>query len=145
MINLVKLTLQAQQILEAADWDYASAMTGYHNTQELAEPEDGESETEEGPSSNASAGRRLGGAPAAGEPVTEGKSKSKSKKGKPKFATLGDFSNAPPEGEDSDDTQDEDKNQDMFAGGEKSGLAVKNPDDIKKKILDQARKWVLAY
>lgn len=28
----------------------------------------------------------------------------------------------------------------MFAGGEKSGLAVQNPDDIKKKILEKAMK-----
>ncbi|EMC93927.1 hypothetical protein BAUCODRAFT_124676 [Baudoinia panamericana UAMH 10762] len=44
-----------------------------------------------------------------------------------------------------DDGEEEDKNQDMFAGGEKSGLAVQNPDnrggppDHFKNIMNQAR------
>jgi len=53
-----------------------------------------------------------------------------------RFATLGDFnSSAAKDDSDSDDTQD------MFAGGEKSALAVQNPgEDLKKKIIDKARR-----
>lgn len=42
--------------------------------------------------------------------------------------------------DDADDDEDYDPDQDMFAGGEKSGLAVYNPDDMKKKIIERARK-----
>ena len=46
-------------------------------------------------------------------------------------------------GHDHDDvSDDENENQDFFAGGEKSGLAVQNPDEIKRKILEKAKKWV---
>lgn len=50
---------------------------------------------------------------------------------------MNDFSTA-----DAKDDSDEDENQDMFAGGEKSGLAVQNPnsDDLKKRILEKAQK-----
>lgn len=65
---------------------------------------------------------------------------------KKKFATLGDLSGGgsgahagPAHGDDSDDS-DYDPKQNLFAGGEKSGLAVQNPDDIKRKILERARK-----
>ncbi|KAL8929470.1 MAG: hypothetical protein Q9208_001139 [Pyrenodesmia sp. 3 TL-2023] len=65
---------------------------------------------------------------------------------KKKFATLGDLGGGATGGHaghghdnDSDDTDDDPK-QDLYAGGEKSGLAVENPDDIKKKILERARK-----
>lgn len=55
---------------------------------------------------------------------------------KKKFATLGDLSAGPVGGESDDDEE----NHDLFAGGEKSGLAVQNPDDIKKKIIEKAKK-----
>jgi len=51
-----------------------------------------------------------------------------------KFATLRDFASAG--GDSSDD--DENPSQPFFAGGEKSGLAVQNPDDLKKKIIEKA-------
>ena len=54
-----------------------------------------------------------------------------------KFATLGDLGGSAGHGNDSDDS-DDDENQDLFAGGEKSGLAVQNPDDLKRKILEKA-------
>lgn len=63
-----------------------------------------------------------------------------------KFATLGDLGGGAPSGHaghghDSDDDDDDDEeNQDLFAGGEKSALAVQNPDDIKRKILERAKK-----
>lgn len=64
---------------------------------------------------------------------------------KKKFATLGDLGGATSSshaghGHDDDDDDDFDHDQDLFAGGEKSGLAVHNPDDLKKKIIERARK-----
>jgi UBX domain-containing protein 1 len=32
--------------------------------------------------------------------------------------------------------------QDLFAGGEKSGLAVQNPEDLKKRIVTRAKQYV---
>ena len=72
---------------------------------------------------------------------------------KKKFATLGDLrGSAGPShaghGHDDDDDDDDfepsdEDNQNLYAGGEKSGLAVENPDDLKKKILERAKKFVL--
>ena len=78
-----------------------------------------------------STGRTLGGDPATG-PASSRQSARK------KFATLGDISSGGKGADDSD--SDEDLPQDLFAGGEKSGLAVQNPDDIKKKIIEKAKK-----
>ena len=71
---------------------------------------------------------------------------------KKKFATLGDLrggtgpSHAGHGHDDDDDDEDseanDDDNQNLYAGGEKSGLAVENPDDLKKKIIERAKKWV---
>lgn len=51
---------------------------------------------------------------------------------------MGDLTSGANDSEDDDD----DENQDFFAGGEKSGLAVQNPDDLKKKIIEKAKKYV---
>lgn len=69
---------------------------------------------------------------------------------KKKFATLGDLrgsagpSHAGHGHDDDDDDEDyvpsDDENQNLYAGGEKSGLAVENPDDLKKKIIERAKK-----
>ena len=39
-----------------------------------------------------------------------------------------------------DDGDDDEVDQDFYAGGGKSGLAVQNPDDLKKKIIEKAKK-----
>ena len=49
---------------------------------------------------------------------------------------MGDVSAGGANGDESDD----DDKQDLFAGGEKSGLAVQNPDDLRKRILEKAQK-----
>ena len=59
-------------------------------------------------------------------------------KSQKKFATLGDFSGDSHNHD--DDDSDDDEDPDLYTGGEKSGLAVQNPDDLKKKILEKARK-----
>jgi UBX domain-containing protein 1 len=89
--------------------------------------------------SGALGGRTLGGsaAPASSSAAAESSSSARSAAPKKKFATLGDFS----QGAAADSSDDDDDNdQDFFAGGEKSGLAVQNPDDLKKKILEKARR-----
>ena len=95
-------------------------------------------------------GRRLGGgtddSPA--EDASSHPEASSSRRGtqpqRKKFATLGDLSAGGPEGpsQAGDDSDDDETKQDMFAGGEKSGLAVQNPDDLKKKILEKAKRLV---
>lgn len=65
---------------------------------------------------------------------------------KKRFATLGDLgggggsAHAGHGHDDDDNDEDFDPDQDLFAGGEKSGLAVHNPDDLKKKIIEKAKK-----
>lgn len=92
------------------------------------------------PASTLGGGRRLGEGPSDSQPIPVASSSSNTKKAasKPqkKFATLGDVSGAGGANDDSD----EDEKHDLFAGGEKSGLAVQNPDDLKKRILEKARK-----
>lgn len=86
-----------------------------------------------------SGGRRLGDGPSDPQPIPTSASSKSTKKPAPqkKFATLGDF-NSDSHTHGDDDGDEDDGKQDLFAGGEKSGLAVQNPDDIKKKILEKA-------
>lgn len=71
-------------------------------------------------------------------------SSSASSKPKKKFATLGDLqSSGSGHGDhghphDDDDEPEDDPN--LFAGGEKSGLAVQNPDTLKRQILERAKR-----
>lgn len=70
---------------------------------------------------------------------------------KKKFATLGDLRGAAGpshagHGHDDDDEDEDyepsdDENQNLYTGGEKSGLAVENPNDLKKKIIERAKKY----
>lgn len=64
---------------------------------------------------------------------------------KKKFATLGDLGGGggahAGHGHDDDDSDDSEDLEDFFAGGEKSGLAVQNPDELKRKILEKARRF----
>lgn len=72
---------------------------------------------------------------------------------KKRFATLGDINNSGAasgshagHGHSGDDSDDDDENPNLYAGGEKSGLAVANPDDLKKRILERAKKYfVLSF
>ena len=63
---------------------------------------------------------------------------------KKKFATLGDLqaSSSAQGGHDHSDDDDDDPDYDpnLFAGGEKSGLAVQNPDNIKRQIIERAKR-----
>ncbi len=61
------------------------------------------------------------------------------------FATLGDLSGGSAgghagHGHDDADEDEDDENHDLFTGGEKSGLAVQNPDDLRRKIIERAKR-----
>jgi UBX domain-containing protein 1 len=149
---------QARQYLTANKWDLPAALTEFYTAQEEAgaeheqddiqpsDEEDEEEEENEPPATRAfpSGGRRLGDGPSDPQPIPTSASSRASPPGKKpgpqkKFATLGDF-NSDSQAHGDGDGDDDDGKQDLFAGGEKSGLAVQNPDDIKKKIIEKAMK-----
>lgn len=130
----------AAQFLAASGGDLQSAMASYYAAQE-DHTEDNENDSDymddEEPQASAAAGGHRLGDPSSSTPVTSSNPTSKPKQAssQKRFATLGDFNS----GGNGDDDDDDDK-QDFFAGGEKSGLAVQNPDDLKKRILAKAQK-----
>ncbi|MCJ1392763.1 hypothetical protein MMC18_005634 [Xylographa bjoerkii] len=145
---------EAQHFLRNNDWDPTRAVTEYYTILEepggtgeqegLTGDAEDDSETAAG-----SAGRTLDGriVPQAIPTVSSqpaGPASRSQQPPKKKFATLGDLSGGGAGGhaghghDDEDDDDDED--QDFFAGGEKSALAVQNPDDLKRKIIEKARR-----
>lgn len=143
---------QARPYLEANSWNLDGAVAEYYTSQEEANDPDYESsDTEEAQSTSMApppvhtgGGRRLGDAPTDPQPIPVATSSQPQPKPAPrkKFATLDDFGNNG--GDDDDDDDEDNKKRNLFAGGEKSGLAVqdpdRNPDDIKKKIIQKAMK-----
>ncbi|KAE9968676.1 hypothetical protein EG328_007317 [Venturia inaequalis] len=152
---------QANDCLRAHNWNVETAVSTYFAAQEGDEGDANEEEADEEdeleapatatPSTGyvAGGGRTLGGGPA------------------PPSSAAGSSSRAPPpssrrapargggprtikdlqgEGGHAHDDDDSDEDTDMFAGGEKSGLAVKgpggNPQDQINSILDRARRGV---
>ncbi|KAI2737081.1 hypothetical protein DTO013E5_6101 [Penicillium roqueforti] len=137
---------EAQEYLVANGWDIEAAVTEFFAEQDEASQDAGAGGARplgtEGSSGASAGGRTLGGsAVSASSSAAAGSSSSaRSAAPKKKFATLGDFaSGGGGGGGDSSDDDDTDEH-DFFAGGEKSGLAVQNPDDLKKKILEKARR-----
>lgn len=142
---------ESRQYLDAFGWNLELAIADHYERQQDsdndndADYQDDEQSDEPGnPTPQVpGGGYRLGDGPSTSQPVsaTPSSSKSKSKSApRKKFATLGDVSSAP-----ANDESDSDHDQDLYAGGDKSGLAIQNPDkkgseDLKKKILDKARK-----
>ncbi|KAL8684242.1 MAG: hypothetical protein Q9224_006496, partial [Gallowayella concinna] len=150
---------EAQRYLESSQWDLEAAATEYYTSLEEAAAEDEPSleptaEAEEtsidAPPTSSLGGRTLGGGSVPQPIPTTSKMPKEpaSSKGAPKkkFATLGDLSGGSSaehagHGHDNEnDDSDDDPKQNLFAGGEKSALAVQNPDEMKKKILERARK-----
>ena len=123
-----------------------SAVTEYFNRSEATEEPD---QTPEAPAATSSAPQPI--------PTSSGMPPppSATQAPKKKFATLGDLSGGRGpghaghgHGDDDDDDDDDfepsdDENQDLYAGGEKSGLAVENPgaaEKLRKKIIKKAQK-----
>ena len=107
--------------------------------------EDSDDETHAAPPAQ-TGGRTLGGAsfPQPIPTTSSAPAPSSIKAPQKKFATLGDFQGGAHSGHghDDEDDSDYDEKQDLFAGGEKSALAVKNPEDLKKKIITRAKQYV---
>ncbi|KAL4947897.1 P-loop containing nucleoside triphosphate hydrolase protein [Aspergillus filifer] len=113
---------EAQGYLATNGWDLEAAVTEFFAEQD----------------------ETAGSAEATGQPSAESSSSTPRESSSPrrqpskKFATLGDLTTGA-----GDNSDDDDENQDFFTGGEKSGLAVQNPDDLKKKIIEKARRTQL--
>lgn len=135
----LKLTYpKAETYLAANQWDLSSAAAEYYTSLEetsgqFSPAESPESETNSTPQPIPTTTKM---------PPPPSDSRVPPKK---KFATLGDLggdrgSSHGGHSHGSDDDKDSDSDQDLFAGGEKSGLALRNPADIKKKIIEKAKK-----
>ena len=111
--------------------------------------EDPDEETHAAPTAS-TGGRTLGGSSAPQPiPTTSSAPAPSSTRNKQapqkKFATLGDLGGGAHagHGHDDEDDSDYDEKQDLFAGGEKSALAVQNPEDLKKRIVTRAKQYVI--
>lgn len=130
--------MQSRHQLEAFQWDVALAAEDHFSRHQDSENDPDYVEEEEEPAA-VTGGRKLGDGSASSRPIPVAASSSEPTKQpatQKKFATLGDFSSAAAK----EDPDSDDENHDLFAGGEKSGLAVQNPDDLKKRILEKAQK-----
>ncbi|KAF2140237.1 uncharacterized protein K452DRAFT_273862 [Aplosporella prunicola CBS 121167] len=150
---------QAQGALQAADWDVASAITLFYSQDEATSA----SPAEPAVPADYTGPRTLSGAPApqaaASSSRSSGAGQAPRRAGAGGLRTLKDVQNesaAQGHGHDHDD-DDSDEEQDFFAGGEKSGLAVQNPNtggnnsrgnssrstnarDFTDQIIDRARR-----
>ncbi|KAI9850972.1 MAG: hypothetical protein M1838_004757 [Thelocarpon superellum] len=155
---------EAELHLSTSHWDLSSAVTEYYTSLEDsgAEALEDDAMTDDAgdPLSASGAqlhGRTLGG-PAAPVPVSSTAATRPASSAPPKappsnkkFATLRDLnqdqghSHGHGHGH-GDDEEEDDAQRDLFAGGEKSALAVQNPSDPRnqvKEILDKARKYLI--
>ncbi|KAI1918048.1 protein phosphatase regulator [Ophidiomyces ophidiicola] len=117
---------EARSCLSNNDWDLDQAVAEYY-------PDEQDFESGENPEIRS--GQSLAEASQAVEPSSAASTRKPAKK---KFATLRDLSSSDPAQDEPDSDNDDPPN--LFTGGEKSGLAVQNPDDIKKKIIEKAKK-----
>ncbi|PYH78541.1 SEP-domain-containing protein [Aspergillus uvarum CBS 121591] len=130
----------AQEYLAASEWDLEAAVTEFFAEQDEAlQGADTGSGQSLGAETGPVAGHTLGGSSSQSPSTTPQPSSSRRTGPKKRFATLGDFTSGAGESSEEEDSV----NQDFFAGGEKSGLAVQNPDDIKKKIIEKAKRTQL--
>ena len=126
-------SIQAQTALTASDWNLEQAVTLYFASQD-APAEDSDDSTEEAaaPSLPSTAPAANQSPPANRPPPNQSNM----------VRTFRDLQND----EGDDDHSDQDPQQDFFAGGEKSGLAVQDPNrrpqDHFRNIMNQAREYV---
>lgn len=119
------------RILAHTEWNLESSVTTFYEQGE--ETEDQEAPPESEPSNPQPI------------PTTSSMPPPPAQPPKKKFSTLGDLHGSAGgshagHDHDGDDSDDDDDNQNLYTGGEKSGLAVSNPDDLKKKIIERAKK-----
>ncbi|KAK6514085.1 hypothetical protein TWF506_008510 [Arthrobotrys conoides] len=151
----------ARAILESSNWQLQEALDLFYAAPEdagaprsrpvAAQAQDMEEDDWEAPQAlrkatppptgaSAGLGRTLGGE-AVGEPVERPTQATVQPPRRRGMMTLGDIgrSAAPGHGNSPGDDSDEEGGQDMFAGGEKSGLAVENPNKPGQRGLDSVR------
>ncbi|KAK4118781.1 SEP-domain-containing protein [Parathielavia appendiculata] len=114
---------KANQYLSASSWDIDSAVTSYY-----ADMEEGE----QAPRDEYTGPRTLDGRPAPGAASASSSSRAKKPQKRTGMATLSDLGiGGHDDSDDDDDYEDDDDERrgprDLFAGGEKSGLAVQDP------------------
>ena len=151
-VQILRLTRtpEAEQYLETNQWDLSSAAAEYYTSLEEAAtgPDPLRTDVATAPVPAYTGPRTLAGDPAPQPIPTTSSMTPPTSSGlapKKKFATIGDLgggSSAHAGHSHDDDDSDDSEDQDLFAGGEKSALAVQNPDDLKRKILEKARKYV---
>jgi len=140
---------EARQFLAQNEYDLSSAATSYYTAQEI----DGEDEEEQPPAQEEepyTGPRTLDGRPAPQSIPTVSSSSAPPPKKKGGIATLGSLGQSSGgHGHAHDDDDDEDSDfepgeepRDLFAGGEKSGLAVQDPsrNDPKSVVNDILKK-----
>ncbi|WEW56098.1 protein phosphatase regulator [Emydomyces testavorans] len=124
----------ARTYLENNQWSLDHAVAEFYPEEQESDSGDDQELLSEQVTGRPS-GQTLGG----GAPATAPSAKPPAAKPqKKKFATLHDLGSGDAAGNEPDD--DEDGPPNLFTGGEKSGLAVQNPDDLKKKIIEKAKK-----
>ncbi|KAK6339442.1 hypothetical protein TWF718_008857 [Orbilia javanica] len=151
----------ARAILESSNWQLQDALELFYAAPEIAaastsrpvpaQAQDMEEDDWEAPQTlrkatpppsgaSTGAGRTLGGA-SVGEPEERPVQAAVQPPRRRGMMTLGDIgrSAAPGQGQNQGDDSDEEGGQDMFAGGEKSGLAVENPNKQGQRGLDSVR------
>lgn len=147
------LLLKAQQFLEANRWDLSGAAAEYFTAQEegIAGAQGGSDDELEVPE-NYTGPRTLDGRPApAAIPTVASSSRAPAQRGVGGIRTLGSLNQDDDDGhghghdhdDDDEDSDYEPPPRDLFAGGEKSGLAVQDPNrksDPKSIINDLMKK-----
>lgn len=152
---------QAREYLEANQWDLSYAVPAFFaDAEESPKPEASDVSTSQAPAEPEYTGpRTLDGRPAP-QAAASSASSSKPPQKKKGLATLSSLGGGPSHDHDEDDDDDDDDDEserkgprDLFAGGEKSGLAVQDParhgssSDPKrviKDILAKAKAYVPA-
>jgi UBX domain-containing protein 1 len=141
----------------SSEWNVEAAVALWYQSQE-EETEEQDEEMDDEPSATyprsaipdhtagtTGGGRTLGGGPPSSQPASSSQTSNRKPQGGMK--TLQDLQKASSGRPDHDhDDDDDDHGQDMFAGGEKSGLAVENPGqnprDLMERLLRRAREYV---
>lgn len=134
-----------------AEWDVPNAITLHYAAQDEAPEASPEPAAEAAAPADYTGPRTLGGAPAPDPAQASSSSSSSAQRARGGLRTLRDLQNqggpAQGHGHAHDDDDESGEDQDFFAGGEKSGLAVQNPNsgpsarDQINNIIDRARRY----
>ncbi|CAG9979548.1 unnamed protein product [Clonostachys byssicola] len=137
---------QAVQYLGAHSWDIMTACNSYYQDEDEGRAEGQGESTTEAVNTNYTGPRTLDGRPAPQAASSRSAQKSTAQPKKRGIATLGSLGSSHHQHDDHDDDSDEDFDDDddddgrgnLFAGGEKSGLAVQDPkqEGGSKKLIN---------